>query len=90
MSALRKMGLSDAGCPNTAHAYRSARQSLILMEHARRSGLRQTFIAGLRQLAVIEAAIRAYRPEPWEAEEYSEIVHSIRKLSAEARGIALT
>jgi hypothetical protein len=80
MSALRKMGLIEDGRQNNTHAYRNACQSLILMEHAQRAGLRRTFDAGLRELAAIEGAIRAYRPEPWEAEEHSEMIHLIKKL----------
>ena len=90
LSALRKMGLSEAESPNDEHAYRNARQSLILMDHALRSGLRRTFTAGVAQLADMEGTIRAYRPKPWEAEEHSETIHLIRKLRAEASRIALT
>ncbi|GLI92587.1 hypothetical protein [Methylocystis echinoides] len=68
----------------SSHAYRNARQALLLLDHARRAGLQRTFAAGMARIGEVEAAIRSYRPDMSEATEYSEALSLIGEMKVEA------
>lgn len=84
MVALRRAEDAASSPKKASHAYRNARQSVLLLDHARRAGLRRTFAAGMAKISEVEEAIRAYLPEPSEAREYGEALLLISQMKAEA------
>ncbi|MGJ0505554.1 MAG: hypothetical protein ACR652_00165 [Methylocystis sp.] len=77
-----------AGPRKASHAYRNARQSVLLLEHARLSGLKRTFAAGMAQISEVEAIILAYRPEPFEAREHAATLLLISQMKVAAGALA--
>jgi len=69
-----------------AHDYLNARQSLVLMDHARRKGLMRSFETGLAHLGDVEKKLCAYRPTDAEAEEHAALLRMIAELKIYAIG----
>lgn len=84
MVALRRAEIAEPGPKKASHGYRNARQSVLLLDHARRAGLKRTFAAGMAKIHEVEEAIRAYQPDPSEAREYAEALLLISQMKAEA------
>lgn len=84
MTAFNEAGTAASGSGKSSHAYRNARQSVLFLDHARRSGLKRTFAAGIERIGEVEAAIRSYRPDPSEAAEYADALRLIGQMKVEA------
>jgi hypothetical protein len=65
-----------------AHDYRNARQSLVLLDHARRAGLARTFAAGMARIDEVERVIRAHKPDASEASEHLAALEMIEALKS--------
>jgi hypothetical protein len=85
MVALRRAEDAASAPKKSSHAYRNARQSVLLLDHARRAGLVRTFAAGMARIGEVEEAIRAYCPEPSESREYAEALLLIRQMKVDAQ-----
>jgi hypothetical protein len=84
MVAPRRAETASSGPKKSSHAYRNARQSVLLLDHARRAGLKRTFSAGMSRIGEVEEVIRAYCPDPSEAREYAEALLLISQMKVEA------
>lgn len=62
------------------HDYRNARQSLALLDHARRAGLVRAFAAGMARIDDVERVIRAHKPDVSEAVEHAEALEMVEAL----------